>query len=77
MRIFVTVLIFLAPISAIAAAIYEIVTRKQEPTLFLLLAVIPGDCRRSQIRLSTFLTFQSLQMILKSNLTALKFVKQR
>ena len=42
MRIFVIVLIFLAPISAIAAAIYEIVTGKQEPTLYLLLAVIPG-----------------------------------
>ena len=39
---FVIVLIFLAPISAIAAAIYEIVTGKQEPTLYLLLAIIPG-----------------------------------
>lgn len=42
MRIFVIVLIFLAPISAITTAIYEIVAGKQEPTLYLLLAVIPG-----------------------------------
>ncbi|MCL4872177.1 MAG: hypothetical protein KJ063_24730 [Anaerolineae bacterium] len=42
MRILVVTLIFLAPISAIAAAIYEIVAGKQEPTLYLLLAVTPG-----------------------------------
>lgn len=42
MRILVIILIFLAPISAIAAAVYEIIAGKQEPTLYLLLAVIPG-----------------------------------
>ena len=41
-RIVVIVLILLAPLSAIAAAAYEIVTGKNEPTLYLLLAVIPG-----------------------------------
>ena len=42
MRILIVILILLAPVSAIAAAIYEIATGKQEPTLYLLLAVIPG-----------------------------------
>jgi hypothetical protein len=42
MRILVFVLIVLAPVSAIAAAMYEIATGKQDPALYLLLAVIPG-----------------------------------
>lgn len=42
MRVITIFLILLAPLSAIAAAIYEIFNGKQEPTLYLLLAVIPG-----------------------------------
>jgi hypothetical protein len=41
-RIVVIVLILLAPLSAVAAAVYEIVAGKNDPTLYLLLAVIPG-----------------------------------
>ncbi len=42
MRILIIVLILLAPLSAISAAIYEIATGKQDPTLYLLLVAIPG-----------------------------------
>lgn len=42
MRTLRVILILLAPLSTIAAAIYEIVTGKPEPALFLFLAVFPG-----------------------------------
>jgi hypothetical protein len=42
MRVLIIVLILLAPLSAISAAIYEIATGKQDPTLYLLLVAIPG-----------------------------------
>lgn len=41
-RVVVIVLILLAPLTAIAAAIYEIAIGKNEPTLYLLLVAIPG-----------------------------------
>lgn len=42
MRPLIIILILLAPLSAISAAIYEIATGKQDPTLYLLLVAIPG-----------------------------------
>ncbi len=42
MRVLIIVLILLAPLCAISAAIYEIATGKQDPTLYLLLVAIPG-----------------------------------
>lgn len=42
MRTLRVILILIAPLSAIAAGIYEMTTGKQEPVLYLVLAVVPG-----------------------------------